>query len=404
MKNLKSEIEGLEKRLNSKSPRNALKILMLNYEFPPVGGGAGVATYNIAKELAAMGHVVDVITSRIKGQKRIEALEGFTVYRVFSLRKGIHDCGFRGAVTYVFFAFFVFIRLIASNKYDVIHYFFSFPTGLLALWPGLHRRVPYVVSLRGSDVPLYDVHNKMLQFMHCLLLPITRMVWRRADTVVALSKSLRETAHKTAPSQAMDVIPNGINTEHFAPRPSGGRDTSSLQLISVARLIERKGIQHILRALSVLNDPNIRLTIAGLGNYEAELRRLCSKLGLIDRVTFYGYCERKYLPALYNSADIFVLPSLAESFGIVFAEAMSCGLPIIGAREGGIPDLVDEQNGILVEPGDHQALAQAIRILKNDPERRCAMGIASRNKIREHYSWRMIARKYEECYKNILKV
>jgi len=140
-----------------------MNILILNYEFPPMGGGAGKATYNLAAELARLGHQVDVLTSKIKGQPAKEKIDGFTVYRVMSWRKGIHDCGFRGAFTFVLFAILKFMQLTRKNKYDVIHYFFGLPTGFLSLLPGPHKKIPYIISLRGSDVPGYDKYNKSLE-------------------------------------------------------------------------------------------------------------------------------------------------------------------------------------------------------------------------------------------------
>ena len=98
---------------------------MLNYEFPPLGGGAGRATYNLAKELVNLGNQIDVISCRMKGQPREEDIDGFTVYRVISWRKGLHDAGFRGAFSYVFYAYFKLLSLTRKNHYDVIHYFFG---------------------------------------------------------------------------------------------------------------------------------------------------------------------------------------------------------------------------------------------------------------------------------------
>jgi len=107
---------------------------------------------------------VHVLTSKINGQVAEEVLHGFTIYRVPSWRKGIHDCGIRGAYTYVLFALFRLLKLLRHNDYDMAHIFFSLPTGFLTLLPGKMRKIPYVVSLRGSDVPDYDPYNKKLQF------------------------------------------------------------------------------------------------------------------------------------------------------------------------------------------------------------------------------------------------
>ena len=379
-----------------------MNILLLNYEFPPMGGGAANATFNIAQELVALGHSVDVLTSRLKGQASEEVLQGVRVYRVASWRKGIHDCGMRGAYTYVWNASFCLRKLLTSNRYNVCHYFFSLPTGLLSLLPGSHRSIPYIVSLRGSDVPMYDPFNRKLQIFHNLLKPVTRMIWERAAAVIALSNGLRETALQSVPCQKIGVVGNGVEIDLFHPLNVNKSRSGHFRLISVTRLIERKGVQHILLALKELNDPSIQLLVVGTGNYEEELRELADRLQLGEQVTFYGYCPRLNLPELYNSSDAFILPSMAESFGIVFAEAMACELPVIAGRTGGVPDLIKDENGVLVTPGSVEEIKSAILRLKNSPECCTAMGLANRQRVMRHYSWSSVAARYEEIYRSAL--
>src|SRR5690606_10185311 len=114
-----------------------------------------------------------------------------------SWRNGIHDCGLRGAYTYVMSAALKRRQLHAQRRFDIEHYFFSMPTGLLTLLPGVDSPVPYIVSLRGSDVPGYDPFNRKVEYIHALLKPITRRIWSRARKVVALSEALAETAKET---------------------------------------------------------------------------------------------------------------------------------------------------------------------------------------------------------------
>ena len=116
------------------------------------------------------------------------------VYTVPSLRKGIHDCGIRGALTYLFYAYFKMLKLFRYKKYDIIHYYFSLPTAFLSVLPGKHRRVPYIISLRGSDVPNYDIYNKKLELLHKFCLPLTKLIWNRAKAVIAVTTSLKQTA------------------------------------------------------------------------------------------------------------------------------------------------------------------------------------------------------------------
>ena len=372
--------------------------MLLNYEFPPLGGGAGRATHNVAKGLANSGHQVAVLTSGIKGQKPREYLDGFTIYRVRSWRKGIHDCGYRGALIYVFMAAIKYIQLTKVEKYDVIHYFFSIPTGLISLLPGSHRKIPYIVSLRGSDVPFYDVVNKKLQWFHNLLRPINRKIWLNAEKVVAVTSSLRSTAYRTARDLEIEVIPNGIDSAIFNPQEPIEMTKGKLKLITVTRLIARKGIQHVLQALSELSNEKVNLLIVGTGNYENQLKEMTDALSLHQTVKFYGYCPNEKLPMLLNQHDVFILPSLTEAFGNSFAEAMACGLPVIGSKIGGIPDLVKDENGILVEPGDIVQIKAAINNMIASEAMRIRMGKENSKLIQNRYQWKNVVERYLGIY------
>ena len=380
-----------------------MHILLLNYEFPPAGGGAGFATYNIGRELVQMGVKVDVLTSRIEGEADGAILDGMRIYRVPSWRKGIHDCGMLGAYSYVGFALRKRSKLVKSTKYDLEHFFFSLPTGILSLSPIQKRKHPYIVSLRGSDVPEYDPFNQKLEKVHKILLPLTKSIWRNASAVVALSQGLKDIALKTAPDQEIDIISNGIEIDHFYPAATEKKQNGPLKLITVSRLLERKGIHHLLEAIAKPSPLPVTLTIVGTGSYEEELRRICAELDLNDRVNFTGFIRRDELPELYRQYDVFALPSQTESFGLVFAEAMSCGLPIIGTFVGGIPELVrHEIDGILVNPAKPGEIRESLETMVNNPEKRKAMGVAARQRIEEKYSWRMIAAQYLECYQKVL--
>jgi glycosyltransferase involved in cell wall biosynthesis len=380
-----------------------MHILLLNYEFPPAGGGAGFATYNIGRELVQMGIEVDVLTSRIEGETDGAILDGMRIYRVPSWRKGIHDCGLLGAYSYAGFASIKRHRLLKDSRYDLEHFFFSLPTGILSLSPMQRRKHPYIVSLRGSDVPGYDPFNQKLEKMHQLLLPLTKRIWRNASAVIALSQGLKDIALRTAPDQEIDVISNGIEVNHFYPSSTERKQDDTLKLITVSRLLERKGIHHILEAIAKPNPLSVTLTIVGTGSYEGELRSKCTESGLDDRVNFTGFVRRDGLPELYRQHDVFVLPSQTESFGLAFAEAMSCGLPIIGTFVGGIPELVrNGTDGILVNPAKPGEIRESLEIMLDNPEKRTAMGISARQRIEDKYSWRIIASQYLECYQNVL--
>ena len=158
---------------------------------------------------------------------------------------------------------------------------------------------------------MYDPYNKSLQLFHKILMPVTKYIWKHASRVIVLSSSLKETALKFIPDIEIDIIPNGIEIEVFLPSNKLIPNASKMRIITVTRLIERKGVQNILKALAELRKDgvtieNISLLIVGTGKYEYQLKNLCKQLHLNDIVTFYGFCPRYELPKLYGQSDILI--------------------------------------------------------------------------------------------------
>ena len=392
--------------------RDQLRILLLNYEYPPLGGGAGIASEALAHRLASRGVLVDVVTSRpsdaqdserVAGVSCVTAVANLTLFRVWSRRRGVHQAGFIGAGSYLCSAMPVTRRLLRARRYDIVHIYFSLPTG--ALLPALPLgATPVVVSLRGSDVPGYDERNAKLVLAHRLLRPLTRWIWRRAARVVPVCDSLGVLARETARSLQYTVIGNGVDLDLFRPRADAlARVASPMRCLAVARLIERKGLADVLRAWSLLPRGRYALEIAGEGPASGALRALATELGLDTDVSFAGPLDREQIAARYRESDLFVLAPHEEAFGNVFAEALACGLPVIGSNIGAIPDLVQHgENGILVRAGDCAAIAAAVRELGDDPSRRAAIALRNRARAEAMLSWDATADRYLSLYVELL--
>lgn len=387
-----------------------MRILLLNYEYPPLGGGAGVATAALARQFAQRGIEVDVVTAAGgpdgAKEERADAIEsggGIRLHRVRSRRTGVHEAGMGAAADYLRSALPVVRHLIRVRRPEVAHFFFSLPTGALLLFAGL-RKLPTVVSLRGSDVPGYDLADAKLQTFHSLLRPLTLWIWRKADRVVALSEGLGKLALRTDPSLRYTVIHNGVDVRLFRPPPAAKseREQRVVRCLAVARLVERKGLADLLHALHRLPRGRFELEIVGSGHDEHALHRLARQLQVEDRVRFVGAVEHAAVAAYYRRADLFTLAPANEAFGNVFAEALASGLPIVGSEVGGIPEFVEDGvNGLLVPPGDPGALAAAIQRLGEDPRRRLEMSIRNRTKAEETLSWSSVADRYLEVYSDI---
>jgi glycogen(starch) synthase len=386
-----------------------MRVLLLNYEFPPFGGGAGIATHALARGLASRGVTVDVVTAGAYDAFHAEQVwdgsavsEGLlTVHRVRSPRTGVHQAGVRGAIGYLRAAMPVARRLLEAERYDVAHFIFSLPTG--AMIPFLELRgVPVVVTLCGSDVPGYDPSQRSVERAHRVLRPLTRWIWRHADRVITVCDSLGRLARRTMPQLRYTVIPNGVDLLRFRPRLRPARPHDRLRCLAVARLVERKGLADLIRAIAMQGRGRVELEIVGSGPEEGALRALTAGLGMEERVHFAGALDRAAVAQCYRDADLFTLACADESFGAVFAEAMASGLPIVGSAVGGIPELVREgRNGLLVPPGDPEALAAAIGRLAASPRTRAEMGRRNRADAEEQLDWERVTDRHLAIYHGV---
>jgi len=380
-----------------------MHILMLNHEFPPLGGGGGRVCYEIARQLVQFHCQVTVITTNHRHLPSEEHIEGIQVLRVYGKRKSdLHNNVPITMASFLTLGTLKALRFIRKNPVDLIHAYFTIPAGISGAWMKQLTKLPFIVSPHGSDVPHHNPEKFNLPIR--LLTPIIKQVWQKADRVVAVSDGLRQTAKRTSPHIAIDVIHNGIDTQHFSP-PTVSPQNKIPQLISVGRLVKLKGLHHLLEALAQVkqNGQAFHLNIAGDGPEKIHLVQLSEQLGLKERVTFLGHVTYEKLPYQYQQSDLFVLPSLAESFGQVFAEAMACGLPIIGSNTGGIPEVVGpQQNPWLITPGDVSSLAQKITTLLTSPNQRHLLKETNIHHVRNHLTWSHCARTYLNLYQTIL--
>ncbi|WP_028454044.1 glycosyltransferase family 4 protein [Chitinilyticum litopenaei] len=197
-----------------------------------------------------------------------------------------------------------------------------------------------------------------------------------------------------------EVIYNGVDIAHFQPGDSTamrrqlGITSQDFLLAFAGRLVGWKGLRIAIEALAQTGRKDIRLLIIGSGDAEMSLKALSARLNLQEQVIFHGPVKHADLPAYYAASDAGVFPSIGdEAFGITIAEAMACGIPVIGSHIGGIPEVIgnEEQSGLLVTPGSASALAHAILTLQQQPEQALRMGRWARKRIVDRYTWQQSA-------------
>jgi len=364
---------------------------MLNYEYPPLGGGGSNACKYLLKEMANKGLEVDLVTSSPSNTFETEKIgDTVSIYKLPVNKKDIHYWTQREIITYSWKTKKFIDKLMKEKEYDVCHAFFSVPCGAVAYL--FRKKIPYIVSLRGSDVPGF---NKRFGVQYIFLKPLIKKIWNDAGAVVANSQGLKELALNTSPSQEIGVIYNGIDVSEFEPNFDSTSD-DEIRVVCVSRLIERKGINYLIEAVEKLKDKQIQLILVGEGNQEDALRKLVDNLKIPDKVDFKGYVDHDQIAEIYRNSDIFVLPSLNEGMSNALLEALAAGLPVIVTDTGGTSELLDG-NGVLIPMGDSDAIAEAIRGFADNPEGRLQMGLRSRE-IAEGMSWGAVGNAYLRLY------
>jgi glycosyltransferase involved in cell wall biosynthesis len=445
-----------------------MRILMVNYEFPPLGAGGGQASQKIAECLVEMGHTVRFITSRptqfytwlgraslalglgfwiylayaklswgedisdhgftllgtllllagfillstgmiwelimpIRGLKPLEFIEGVEVHRVPVFRRHQEYCTTFEMTTFLLSGAWHSLWHVREFRPDIVHVFFGVPDGPIG-W--LLKRVyglPYIISLRGADVPSDEVKRFAKQYT--VLRPFIRRLWRDADALVAVSNGLRGHAQQLTPDLPIQVISNAIDLSQFTP--SRQRETDGpTRLLYVGRFSKPKNVETLIEAADLLSRTDVgdfELELVGNGEQRPILEHLVSERGMGRLVRFSGWVPRDIIADCYRHADVFVTATTWEGMPNTVLEAMACGLPIVGTRASGLQDLVqDSVNGYLVPTRDPTALAEALVLLIENGHERRRMGRQSRKLVERQFAWEQIAAQYVTIYEQVL--
>jgi glycosyltransferase involved in cell wall biosynthesis len=386
------------------------RILCLNYEYPPLGGGAGNATANIAREMTRQGAEVLVVTSAFKGLPALERTDGFSIRRIPTIRRREEKCAAWEMAVFMASACLSLPSAVRRFKPDAILAFFGIPCGPPSWLVKAFSGTPYVVSLRGGDVPGFQPYD--LARMHALTGPLIRFLWCRAGAVVPNSAGLAALARAFEPRLDYPVIPNGVDSELYRPHRTVRR-AGPVRLFFHGRVVYQKGLDVLLDALGHLphvpdvpgaaHEPAWELHVAGDGPQRAQLEAQARALHIADRIFFRGWMRRPELAEIMRDMDAYVFASRDEGMPNAVLEAMASGLPVVATRIAGSEELVvPETTGLLVAPGSSEELTRALARIIGGPERtrgqtedwRRSLGLAGRERVEKEYSWASVAASY----------
>jgi glycosyltransferase involved in cell wall biosynthesis len=380
-----------------------MRILFCNYEYPPLGGGGGVVNAALAEALAKR-HDVTVLTSRGLGLPSESVASGVHIVRspVF-FRRRYAAANFPSMFAYLVTGTRRGRRLVRERPFDIVNTHFALPSGPVGHAVARAAGIPNVLSVHGGD--LFDPSKRSSAHRHAPLRAAVRYLARQADAVVAQSRDTAANLNRYfAPDVKAHVIPLGIARPPTVPprRERYGVAPSDVLLVTVGRLVKRKGVDQLLDVMVRLRDERVKLLVLGSGPLVEGLEREAAQLGLSGRVHFMGHVTEHAKFEILASADLYVSTSQHEGFGLVFLEAMACGLPIVSYDRGGQADfLSDGITGHLVALNDREAFAARCAALIARPELRTEIGAGNRRRAEGFFIDRC-AERYEALFASVI--
>ena len=367
-----------------------MRILVLNYEYPPLGGGAAPVCRDLAVCMAQKGHQVTVVTMGYPGLPAFEDTDGVKIHRLHCLRSKAHVCMPWEQLTFMEAAQRFLKRHLESHTYDVCHTHFVIPTGPVALWIRKNYGIPYVITAHGSDVEGYN-EKPWMKAMHRLLRPAWRQVVRNAYAVCAPSRFLLGLMEKEMPWKRYVYIPNGFDPEKY----KSDAFFKEKRILLMGRLQKSKNFQTVLQAFMKISQEawgDWQADILGDGPFHEELELMTKAAGLSDRVKYRGWIENGSEAQLgyLKKAAIYISASHFENCPMALLEAAAAGCrPVLSDIEGHRQFFDTETEADFFPADDAESLSEILdRLMRKDPETlRTSIGM-------EKYSLQLITDRY----------
>jgi glycosyltransferase involved in cell wall biosynthesis len=375
-----------------------MRILVLNHEFPPIGGGGGRAAEDLCRGLAKRGHDIRVLTSHLKGLPHEAKRDGYQIVRISSLRTQPYRASFPSMAAYVLAGLWAGYRFIRVFQPDVIHVHFAVPAGALAWVLSRLSGIPYVLTVHLGDVP-GGVTEKTSGWFRWIY-PFTYLIWRDASHIAAVSEFTRSLALKKY-KEEMQVIPNGVDASSL--RPERILLNHPPRIIFAGRFMPQKNPLQVIQTLSQLRELPWQCVMIGDGPLIEDVKRAVVEFDLQDRFQFTGWIGGSEVLSWFDKSDILFMPSLSEGLPVVGLEALSKGLAIVASQVGGFVDLVEnDKNGYLIHTDDTTKFGMTLRELLSDEDRLLAFRNASLEKAKV-FDINRIVEQYEQIFRKVIE-
>jgi glycosyltransferase involved in cell wall biosynthesis len=342
-----------------------MRILVLIYEYPPVGGGGGMVARGLSQGLAKLGHDVCVITAHYKDLPRQEDLDGVRVLRIPAGRRSLYKASLVEMLCYVVASIWYGMRSLRTWRPDVIHVHFAVPTGPAAWVLSRLSGIPYVLTVHLGDVP-GGVPDKTARWFRWVY-PFTPAIWRDAARVVAVSNHTRQLALQHYPVD-IQVIHNGVDRGHLDPGELHLNQPA--RIFFAGRFVTQKNPLQIIATLAAVKDLEWDCVLVGDGPLREKMIEHIRAAGLENRVQLPGWITPDKVIHWMRTSDILFMPSISEGLPVMGVQSLAMGLAIIATHLGGFIDLVDEGiNGYLIDVNRPEGYARALRELLSNPDK-----------------------------------
>ncbi|HYB76915.1 MAG TPA: glycosyltransferase family 4 protein [Candidatus Bathyarchaeia archaeon] len=387
-----------------------MKLLVMADSFLPHAGGSRVYYYSLYRHLTEQfPDRVTVLTKKVPGWKEFDARSSDNALRIIRRFRPLPNWKYQ-QLPKLIPSLAQAACFVLSHRVDMVHAGDLFPQGVIAMWLKQTLGVPYLTYCHGEEITQTDYRRFQPR--------VRNAVYVSSDAVIAANGFARANLLRIGvPAQRIFTVLPGVDSERFSPRPPRPELVrqfglqGKLTILSVGRLVERKGHSMVLRALARIRHsiPPFQYLIVGEGPEKAAIAALARELGLSEQVILAGKAQDQQLADIYNLSDLFVLANRVvagdlEGFGMVFLEANAAGKAVLGGRTGGTSEaVVDGSTGMLVDPESVEEIAGALQLLLTNADLRQRFADAGLRRARAEFCWPLQARRLREVCLQVLR-
>lgn len=378
----------------------------------------GGFVYELSKRLSSNYDII-VLAPWEKGLEKEEEIDDIKIYRHkqffwnvdFAYGIGLVEKVVRNPFKIIYFPFFFIfqslsiIKILKKDKIDLIHAHWIFPQGIaVAIISSLFslKKVRKVLTIHGSDINKFD--NKIGWFF-------IRFIIKKFDVVTVVSNDIKNKILKNTSFTNIHTSPMGVNTTIFKPEQNNQVyksifDNDNPNVLFVGICVESKGLSKLIEAVKLLKDIGtyVNLLIIGDDTNTSMYKEYIAKHCLEESVRFFGAVGREQMPNYYTGADIFILPSKSEGFGLVYAESMSCETITIASDLVPVHDIItDNETGFFLEENTPKCIAEKISYVLGNKENLKSMRQNARKYIVDNFDWEIVAEKYSKLFTSLIE-